>query len=99
MGSVINIFKCSIWPIQDYYIAESLNNDPKNKPEKFWPYIKAKRQDQIGIPPLKSDAGLKVDSLGKAELLILMNFKKYLHRKMYHLFLINAFLVQLVWNK
>ena len=98
MGSVINIFKWSIWPIQDDYLAESLNIDPKDKPEKFWSYIKAKRQDQIGIPPLKSDADLKVDSLGKAELLML-NFKKYLHRKMYHVFLINAFLVQLVWNK
>lgn len=71
MGSVINIFKCSIWPIQDDYKAESQNIDPKDKPEKFWSYIKAKikRQDQIGIPPLKSDAGLKVNSLGKAEIL------------------------------
>ena len=67
MGSVINIFKWSIWPIQDDYIAEAL----KDKPEKFWSYIKAniKRQDQTGIPPLKSDAGHKVDSLGKAETL------------------------------
>jgi len=57
VGSVINIFKCSIWPIQDDYIAESLNIDPKDNPEKFWSYIKAK-------------AGLKaVDSLGKAETL------------------------------
>ena len=71
MGSVINIFKCSIWPIQDDYIAEALNIDSKDKPEKFWSYIKAnmKRQDQTGIPPLKSDAGHKVDSLGKAETL------------------------------
>ncbi|KXJ28647.1 RNA-directed DNA polymerase from mobile element jockey [Exaiptasia diaphana] len=54
---------------QEDYIAESLNIDPKDKPKRFWSYIKAKKQDQIGIPPLKSDSGLKVDSLAKAETL------------------------------
>ena len=84
---------------QDDYIAESSNIDPKDKRKKFRSYIKAKRQDHIGIPPLKSEAGLKIDSLGKKLKLLLLNFKKYLHRKMYHLFLIKAFLVQSVWNK
>ena len=54
---------------QDDFIAETLNTDLDYKPKKLWSYIKAKRQDQIGIPPLMSDTGLKVDSIGKAETL------------------------------
>ena len=61
--------KVKLRKAQDDYLAESLNIDPKDKPKKIWSYIKAKRQDQIGIPPLKSDVGLKVDSRGKAETL------------------------------
>lgn len=37
---------------QDYFIAATLDIEPNDKPKTFWSYIKAKRQDQIGIPPL-----------------------------------------------
>lgn len=40
-----------------------------DKPKKFWSYIKAKRQDEISIPPLMSDKGLKFDTIGEAETL------------------------------
>ena len=48
---------------QDDFIAATLDIEPNNKPKKFWSYIKAKRQDQIGIPPVMSDTGIKVDSI------------------------------------
>lgn len=54
---------------QDDFIAATLDIEPNDKPKTFWSYIKTKRQDQIGIPPLMSDTGIKVDSLGKAETL------------------------------
>ena len=54
---------------EDDFIAATLDIEPNDKPKKFWSYIKAKRQDRIGIPPLMSDTGIKVDSLGKAETL------------------------------
>ena len=54
---------------EDDFIAVILDIEPNDKPKKFWSYRKAKRQDQIGIPPLMSDTGIKGDSLGKAETL------------------------------
>ncbi|KXJ16368.1 RNA-directed DNA polymerase from mobile element jockey [Exaiptasia diaphana] len=55
---------------QDEYIAKTLDSDLRERPKKFWSYIKSKRQDQVGIPPLKNDNNcVKADSLGKAEIL------------------------------
>lgn len=54
---------------QDDFIVATLDIEPNDKPKKFWSYIKAKRQDQNGVPPLMSDTGIKVDSLGKADTL------------------------------
>ena len=55
--------------VQDDFIAATLDIESNDKPKKFCSFIIAKRQDQIGIPPLKSDTGIKVDSRGKAETL------------------------------
>ena len=55
--------------VQDDFIAATLDIEPNDKPKKFCSFTIAKRQDQIGIPPLMSDTGIKVDSRGKAETL------------------------------
>ena len=55
---------------KEYFFSEkSLYIQSALVSPKPFAYIKAKRQDQIGIPPLMSDTGIKVDSLGKAETL------------------------------
>ncbi|KAG1684579.1 hypothetical protein GQR58_009384 [Nymphon striatum] len=63
------LLKCRLSMAQDEYIANTLDPDLKEKPKKFWSYIKSKRQDQIGIPPLKVGSCVKADSQGKAEIL------------------------------
>ena len=77
---------------KDDYIADTLSIGTKDKPKKFLSYIKSMRQDQVGVPPLRCDTGLKVDSYNEAKFLTL-NSNEYLHRKMYHLFLTKALMV------
>ncbi|CAG2186661.1 unnamed protein product [Mytilus edulis] len=48
-------------------ILEGLEN---NNSKPFWKYVKSRKQDNIGIAPLKSNGHLINDSKGKAELLI-----------------------------
>ncbi|CAC5405752.1 unnamed protein product [Mytilus coruscus] len=48
-------------------IFEGLNN---NDTKPFWKYIKSKRQESVGIAPLKKETNLLSDSKGKAELLL-----------------------------
>ena len=48
---------------QDHFVSSTLNIDPSDNQKEFWACIKVKRQDQIGVPPLRTDSGLKVDSL------------------------------------
>ena len=54
---------------QDQYITNSLDCALKEKPKKFWSYIKSKKQDQIGIPPLNGNGKVLTDSTSKAEVL------------------------------
>ncbi|XP_048575386.1 uncharacterized protein LOC5499458 [Nematostella vectensis] len=63
------LFKIKMKKAQDEYIADTLNSDLKEKPKKFWSYIKSKRQDQVGVPPLKEHGIVKTDSMSKAEIL------------------------------
>jgi len=46
---------------------EGLEN---NNPKPFWKYIKSRKQDNIGVAPLKTNEQLVNDSKGKAEILI-----------------------------
>ena len=66
---------------QDHFISSTLNIDPSDKQKKFWSYIKAKRQDQIGVPPLRTYSGIKVDFLSNT---LVLDSIKCSHRKMYH---------------
>ncbi|XP_028403960.1 uncharacterized protein LOC114526557 [Dendronephthya gigantea] len=63
------LFQINMKKAQDEFIADTLNSDLKDKPKKFWSYIKSKRQDQVGIPPLKENGLVKTDSASKAEIL------------------------------
>ena len=54
---------------QDQYITNSLDCALKEKPKKFWSYIKSKKHDQIGIPPLNGNGKVLTDSTSKAEVL------------------------------
>jgi hypothetical protein len=46
---------------------EGLEN---NNPKTFWKYIKSRKQDNIGVAPLKTNGQLVNDSKGKAEILM-----------------------------
>jgi hypothetical protein len=48
-------------------IEEGLNN---NDSKPFWRYIKARKQDNIGVSPLKEKDTLTSDSLQKANILL-----------------------------
>ena len=52
------------------YLNRTLNNSLENGNNKaFWKYIKAKRNDHIGVAPLKHNDALYVDSKAKAGIL------------------------------
>jgi hypothetical protein len=46
---------------------EGLQN---NNSKPFWKYVKSRKQDNIGVSPLKSNEQLVDDSKGKADILI-----------------------------
>ena len=48
-------------------IQDGLDN---NNSEPFWRYIKAKRQDNIGVAPLKRKGNLYSESKDKAQILV-----------------------------
>ena len=51
----------------------------KEKPKKFWSYIKSKKQDQIGTPSLNGNGKVLTDSTSKAE--VLSNHFQHIHKK------------------
>jgi hypothetical protein len=55
------------WAYINNAIMEGLEN---NNPKPFWKYIKSRKQDNIGVAPLKTNGQLVNDSKGKAEILI-----------------------------
>ena len=55
------------WAYTNNTIMEGLEN---NNPKPFWKYIKSRKQDNIGVAPLKTNEQLVNDSKGKAEILI-----------------------------
>ena len=55
------IVKIEFRKTQDEYIGNTLDCDLKENPEDFWSYIKFKRQDQVGVPPLKVNGSVKID--------------------------------------
>lgn len=63
------MLKTKLRKAQDEYIGNTLDCDLKEKPKKFWSYIKSKRQDQVGVPPLFVNGSVKTDSASKAEIL------------------------------
>ena len=63
------MLKTELRKAQDEYIGSTLDFDLKEKPKKFWSYIKSKKQDQVGVPPLNVNGSVKTDSASKAEIL------------------------------
>ena len=61
---------------QDQYITNSPDCALKEKPKKFWSYIKSKKQNQIGIPPLNGNGKVLTDSTSKAEVLSNRRFQQ-----------------------
>ena len=55
------------WDYINNILYDSLNN---NDSMPFWKYIKAKKQDNVGISPLKRDGVLFNDKIDKAKILI-----------------------------
>jgi hypothetical protein len=52
------------------YINDTVSNNLKSNPKKFWAYIKSKRCDNCGVAPLKGQDGLvHSDSITKANIL------------------------------
>ena len=51
------------------YVNNLVNpeDDPSNK--KLWRYLKSRKQDHVGVSPLKSDGNLITTALGKADIL------------------------------
>ena len=68
-GKFQKALKIKLISAQDQYIENSLDCALKEKPKKFWSYIKSKKQDQIGIPPLNGNGNVLTDSTSKAEVL------------------------------
>ena len=54
------------WDYINNILSDSLNN---NDSKPFWNYIKAKKQDNVGISPLKRDGVLFNDKIDKAKIL------------------------------
>ena len=54
------------WDYINIILFDSLNN---NDSKPFWNYIKAKKQDNVGISPLKRDGVFFNDKIDKAEIL------------------------------
>ena len=52
----------------------------KEKPKKFWSYIKSRKQDQIGIPPLNVNGKVMSDSTGETEVLS-NHFQQDIHER------------------
>lgn len=49
---------------------EDISNSYKDKPKKFWSYIKSKGQEWVGVAPLKNSMGfIQSDNKNKAEIL------------------------------
>ena len=68
--------KIKLISAQDQYIKNSLDSALKEKPKKFWSYIKSKKQDQIGIPPLNGNDKVLTDSTSKPEVLSNRRFQQ-----------------------
>ena len=60
-------FRHAEWNIINSVIQEGLDNK-NSKP--FWKYVKCKKQDNIGVSPLKQKGNLISDSKGKADILV-----------------------------
>ena len=63
------MLKTELRKAQDEYIRSTLDCNLKEKPKTFWSYIKSKKQDQVGVPPLNVNGSVKTDSASKAEIL------------------------------
>ena len=79
-GTDIEVFNVSVkkqfrhaeWNHINSVIQEGLDNK-NSKP--FWKYVKSKKQDNIGVSPLKQKGNLISDSKGKADIFTLVNVK------------------------
>jgi hypothetical protein len=60
-------FRKAEWDYVNNIIGEGFDS---NNSKPFWNYIKSKKQDNIGVAPLKLDGNLVTDSKGKANILI-----------------------------
>lgn len=60
-------FRRAEWDYLNNVIQEGLS---QNNSKPFWKYVKSKRQDNVGVAPLKENGSLCSDSKGKANILI-----------------------------
>jgi hypothetical protein len=68
------------------YMEDVVSENHKGNPKKFWAYVKSKRQDSSGVPPLKDKDGfVRSDSLTKAEILNAQFQSVYTRESMSHL--------------
>ena len=52
------------------YMRGMVTSDQKDKPKRFWSYVKAKKQESTGVAPLKNEDGfIHSNSQSKAEIL------------------------------
>jgi hypothetical protein len=57
-------FRRAEWKYVNEFIQEGLEN---NNTKPFWRYVKSRKQDKIGVSPLKSNGQLLSDGKSKAE--------------------------------
>ncbi|XP_071506791.1 uncharacterized protein [Diadema antillarum] len=55
---------------EEYVNTSIITGLDNNNSKPFWRYVKAKRQDRTGLPPLKKDGKLLHDSKDKAQILV-----------------------------
>ena len=60
-------FRRAEWSYVNNFIEEGLSN---NNCKPFWNYVKSKKQDNVGVSPLKSKGSLHSDGKSKAEILL-----------------------------
>ena len=79
------------WDFINNVIQEGLSN---NNTKTFWRYIKTRRQDNVGVAPLKRNGTLVNDSVSKAEILVAQFKSVFTYDSTHHLPEVSRFIDQ-----
>ena len=79
------------WDFINNVIQEGLSN---NNTKPFWRYIKTRRQDNVGVAPLKRNGTLVNDSVSKAEILVAQFKSVFTYDSTHHLPEVSRFIDQ-----